>query len=135
MKRPLLLGETCSLGSARPKTASHSRALFTDLGVIEIRLVGKIKAFARHHSSREWIPYVNSRSVQSQKLSLTLVFEEPRRKKIHRVLEGEGFSEFEIRCFMISPSATVIAEDRVSFGAPYLGSCVSGVRRVPRYVI
>ena len=54
-----------------------TRALSTDLGVIEIRLVGEIRAFARHHSSREWIPDVNSRSVQSQKLSSALVFEEP----------------------------------------------------------
>ena len=63
--------------ASNTKQPLGTRALFTDSGVVEIRLVGKIQAFACYHSSREWIADVNSRSVQSQKLSLGLVFEEP----------------------------------------------------------
>ena len=44
-----------------------------------------------------------------------MVSEEPYQSKMHRVFEEESFSKFEIRSFMIPPSAPVIRVDRVSF--------------------
>ena len=51
-----------------------TRALFTDLVVIEIRPVGKIKAFACRHSSREWIPDVNSEECSIPKVEFGACF-------------------------------------------------------------